>query len=180
MSRRHAIVLMLLLLGTGLLRGQSLDVAGGGGGVFSSNASGSFWPAFSATGWFNRRVGVNTEFSWRTQREYLGTGEFAVRPWVWELNGAARLPLPHSDLQLLAGFAAFHTYTITPCNCPPFPPNDFIFGLHTYRGFHLGPEIKFHLRHRWFLQFGYHLYLASGLDHPSRVAIMLGYTFGGR
>lgn len=81
--------------------------------------------------------------------------------------------------ELLVGYARFRSPEYKCSNCvvspgvPSAPPHKNV------NAFHLGAVVKAYVQGHTFVAFQYSLYAGSGLHTPQRVALVLGYTFGG-
>lgn len=153
-------------------------MAGGVGTVFNLAIANGAWPSASVTAWLGRYMGANGEFAVQATRSIQD-----LHPLMFDVNLALRPPPMRWTPELLAGFGGLRQEA--KCDNCIAPPSGGLFVPFTpvsaiAEGFHLGGALKTYVHRRWFLQAGLHVYMGPQLEHPVRLAFLLGYTFGKR
>ncbi len=171
-------LVLVLFLGLVPLIGQSVDAAIGIGTAAAGHVSGGFWPSFAATAMFNQHVGVAGELALRTSSPRNAYYALDYRPKMMDVNLALRPTRHEWTPELQAGYGVV---MVEPGNdlcveSPSFPCTR----LPTERksAAHLGVLAKTYLNHGAFLRLEFHQLIGKNIDHPSRFAISMGYTFG--
>jgi hypothetical protein len=175
---RRLVLIACLALGLPLL-GQSVDAAVGIGTAAAGHLSGGAWPSFALTGMFNQHVGVAGEFAQRTSSPRNAYNALDYRPKMMDINLALRPTRKVWTPELQLGYGRLVTEPNTdevaciqtPCAPPPAVWKN---------AAHLGVLAKTYLSHGVFLRLEFHQLIGKNIDHPSRFAISLGYTFGGK
>jgi len=155
-----------------------VDAAVGIGTAAAGHFSGGAWPSVALTGMFNQHVGVAGEFVVRTSSPRNAFNAPNYRPKTMDFNLALRPTRKAWTPELQLGYGRLVTEPNngdeiaclqTPCALPPAVWKN---------AAHLGVLAKTYLSHGAFLRLEFHQLIGKNIDHPSRFAISVGYTFG--
>lgn len=176
MTFRLAALALLLLCAASA---QSLDLAAGLGGVKSGTASDitGVFLSVSGTAMVKPNFGANADLAWSSPEISFG-GPSGTRPLLFSLNFVARDPLPNFAPEVQFGYGLERVGGMC-SNCVSGPGFSTISPIHR-SGVHFGLADTAYVAHRVFARFEYHLYLGSGMAHPNRFTLSVGYTFGHR
>jgi hypothetical protein len=187
----------VLLFATVAFSQEKIDIAVGGGTLFSTTTNGpslaylplpersGTYPSVSVNGLLKKHYGLNVEAAWRDKKaDYYGYESY--RPIFADVNGLYQLHVrKKTGVDFLAGigFASnrFYLPEMISCGSPSGP----CYTSATHFTEHLGFEVHYYFFRHFFVRPEAHYYHVQdnqgfNSDNVLRVGASLGYTFGPR